>query len=302
MREADRLRGLPLHRVAPLLGYRRDPRDPTRWRREGSVLSIAGMMFFDHVRGRGGGGAIDLVVHALGATPGEAIRWLRKPAAAAPTAAPPPAPRRPCAPPPASAANWPAVRNWLAGRRCLDPERIDRLARDGLIRADDRANAVFACRSADGTETGAELAGTGEAKRFRGMAPGSRKAEGGFWIPAGAGPPEAVMLVESAVDALSAAEIGLPLPPGTIILSTAGAGAALPAWIRDWKPERVICGFDADEAGDRSADSIARSHGRVARLRPECEKDWNDLPGAGRRTRLRRTMAPDLEAGSLRKL
>ncbi len=67
-----------------------------------------------------------------------------------------------------------------------------------MIRADARANAVFACRGADGAESGAELAGTGRDRKFRGMAAGSRKAAGSFWLPAGAVPPPAVMLVPTA--------------------------------------------------------------------------------------------------------
>ncbi len=113
------------------------------------------------------------------------------------------------------------------------------------------------------------------------MAAGSRKAAGSFWLPAGAVPPPAVMLVESAVDALSAAQIGLPLPPRTVILS-AGAAAELPAWIAQWKPGRVICGYDADRAGDLGARRLERRHGPVERLRPEGRKDWNDILRDGR--------------------
>ena len=63
-RRADRLRQLPLQQVARRLGYRRDPRNRQRWKRAGSVLSIRGQRFFDHCADRGGGGAIDLVLHA----------------------------------------------------------------------------------------------------------------------------------------------------------------------------------------------------------------------------------------------
>ena len=59
-------RNIPLDRVAAALGYRRDPTDRARFRREGSVISINGEKFFDHLRGTGGGGAIDLVIHATG--------------------------------------------------------------------------------------------------------------------------------------------------------------------------------------------------------------------------------------------
>ena len=39
---ADALRALPLEQVAAALGYRRDPKDRSRWRRDGSVLSVTG--------------------------------------------------------------------------------------------------------------------------------------------------------------------------------------------------------------------------------------------------------------------
>ena len=65
MRDREELRGLadavrlrPLEEIAPLLGFVRDPADRSRWRREGSVLSVTGIRFFDHLQGRGGGGAI----------------------------------------------------------------------------------------------------------------------------------------------------------------------------------------------------------------------------------------------------
>ena len=77
----------------------------------------------------------------------------------------------------------------------------------GLLYADDRLNAVFVCRNASGHTTGAEILGTAPqtgTRRFRGMAPGSRKACGGFWLPCGRNRPAVVILTESAVDAISA--------------------------------------------------------------------------------------------------
>ena len=53
---ADAVRLRPLDEVAPLLGYVRDPVDRTRWHRDGSVLSVTGVRYFDHLQGRGGGG------------------------------------------------------------------------------------------------------------------------------------------------------------------------------------------------------------------------------------------------------
>ena len=87
-------RNLPLDRVAAALGYRQDPADRARFRREGSVISINGEKFFDHLRATGGGGAIDLVIHATGWRFPEALRFLEGHQGRGKAAALKPAPRR----------------------------------------------------------------------------------------------------------------------------------------------------------------------------------------------------------------
>ena len=158
---ADAVRLRPLDEVTPFPGYVQDPTDRTRWRRDGSVLSVTGMRFFDHLQGRGGGGAIDLVVHARGCSPATAIRWLAglvpgpTPTAGMPVRT---GPRPPAFVPPAPCArNWPRVRAWLLEERGLEAFRVDGLHATGLLRADSRGNAVFLCRD------------------IRGLAPGTRR-------------------------------------------------------------------------------------------------------------------------------
>ena len=176
---ADRVRDVPLEALAVELGYRQDPRNPARWKLPGSALSITGTRFFDHCRGGGGGGAIDLVMHARACRFGEAVEFLESraglPLPAAPTG------------------SQPALDRPAAGLQ-LPP-------RDG--------------------------------RTFKGMAPGSRKAHGGFWLPAAAADhPDALLLVESAVDALSAIRLLAPdLPPDTLVVSTAGIASAFPRWL-----------------------------------------------------------------------
>ena len=63
---ATAVRHSPLKPLAAQLGYHKDPLNRARWKRPGSVLSITGSKFFDHCCGQGGGGAIDLVMHAQG--------------------------------------------------------------------------------------------------------------------------------------------------------------------------------------------------------------------------------------------
>ena len=64
-RLADEVRSRPLTEAAPLLGYKQDRTDRCRWRRDGSMLSINGPKFYNHIAGCGGGGAIDLFIHGV---------------------------------------------------------------------------------------------------------------------------------------------------------------------------------------------------------------------------------------------
>ena len=282
---ADAVRLRPLEEVAPFLGYVRDPADRSRWCRDGSVLSVTDIRFFDHLRGRGGGGAIDLVVHVRGCSPASAIRWLAglTPVPTPPVGAAVRAGPRPTAfvPPVPCARSWPRVRTWLVEERGLEVFRVDGLHGTGLLGADARGNAVFLCRDIRGRVTGAELVGTrrmADGRRFRGLAPGTRRSAGGFRI----GPEEteprrgAAFLAESAIDALSALSLGV----GGLVsfyASAAGICRRLPDWLHDAGLVTIVCGFDADAAGDAASAALAASDRRVRRIRPDGAKDWNAL-------------------------
>ena len=274
-------RNVPLDRAAIALGYRRDPRDPRRWKRDGSVISINGERFFDHLGGTGGGGAIDLVIHATACRFPDALRFLGGHAGRGRAAAIPAGTRRLRLPRPSPGA-WSKVRNALVRQRGLRPDTLEACRGRGLLYADGRLNAVFVCRNAGGDTTGAEIVGTTHkagTKGFRGMASGTRKAHGGFWLPCDRNRPALVILAESAVDAISARSLRIEgtRESGAVVVSTVGAAGTVPPWIEDWKPGRIVCAYDADSAGDEAAERLALSDPRVIRLRPPCSKDWNDL-------------------------
>ena len=264
---ADAVRTIPLPVVAAGLGCRKDPADKARWKRPGSAISINQSRFFDHVAGRGGGGAIDLVMHAEGCGFLQALQHLegfpsRKPGTGD------------------GSPDFSEDRAWARVRRCvhqdrgLDPRLIERCRRIGILGADDRANAVFACRDRDRRKTGAELVGTRPDRPFRAMAPGSRKAAGGFRI-ARRKDPETALLVEGAVDALSAWTLDAEARID-IAISTAGATGRLPDWIEGFRLETVYCGYDADPAGDQAATMLGAQDSRVRRMRPDSD-DWNEI-------------------------
>ena len=274
-------RNLPLGRVAAALGYRQDPADRARFRREGSVISINGEKFFDHLRATGGGGAIDLVIHATGWRFPEALRFLTGHQGRGNAAALKPAPRPLRLPKPSQRA-WPRVRDALVRQRALRADVLEACHSRGLLYADDRLNAVFVCRNASANPTGAEVLGTEPhtgTKRFRAMAPGSRKARGGFWLHCDRIRPALVILTESAVDTLSARSLRIEgtRESGAVVASTAGIANSVPSWIEQWKPKRIVCAYDADSAGDDAAERLAASDPRVIRLRPRGAKDWNEI-------------------------
>ena len=111
------------------------------------------------------------------------------------------------------------------------------------------------------------------------MAPGTRKAQGGFWLPCDRNQPVLVILTESAVDAISAGSLRVEgtRENGAIVASTAGTTASIPPWIEDWKPERIVCAYDADSAGDNAARHLHLNDPRVTRQRPHGAKDWNEM-------------------------
>ena len=288
-RLADAVRALPLCVVAPHPGYRPGPSDRSRWLRDGSVPGVTGTKFHDHLQGRGGGGATDPVVHARGCGPAEAVGWLAgfSPSAAALSAeVPVTAPAERFVPPRPCGGLWPQVRGWLAGTRGPDGRLVDGLHRRGLVFADARRNAVFPFRSAGGAVTGAEPVGTlrrPDGSRFRGLARGSRRVAGGFWIRDGDGSAlSGVFIRGSAADALSALSPGIARGQ-PVFASAAGVRRRLPPWIEGFAPARPVCGFDADAAGDDAARALAAPDRRIIRIRPP-EGDWNDIPGGRRKT------------------
>jgi protein strawberry notch len=267
---ADRLRQLPLPAVLSALEAIPDPHDSAKWRTAQGVLSISGAKFINWNQGIGGGGAIDLVMHLQRVGFGQALQWLEERFATS-------APLQPACPPitrvlrlpPPSARHWPQVQAYLIQERKLPSSLLLPLHASGILYADARANAVFLLGDTPTTAVGAELRGT-TSEPWRGMAPGSRKDRGFFAV--GAAPTQAIVLCESAIDALSCHL----LHPHYRCLSTSGARPN-PAWLPSLtaQPLPIHCGFDADPTGDAIAQLLIQLHPSVCRLRPPA-KDWND--------------------------
>ena len=267
---AQRLRAVPLAAVLHDSGAVPDRADPHKWHTAQGVLSVTGTQFINWHCGRGGGGAIDLVMHLHGVGFGQALAWLERHFASVrvlPLGAPP---RPPLRLPPSAPEHLAQVRRYLTEQRRLPAALLEPLIAAGMLYADARANAVFLLRDAIGQPVGAELRGTGPVS-WRGLAPGSRKDRGCFAVP---GTPRAVsVLCESAIDALSCHA----LHPDYRCLSTAGARPD-PAWLADLLAQdgTLYGGFDRDATGEAMAQAMLARHPAIQRLRPS-RKDWNDV-------------------------
>ena len=220
---ADRMRALPLTAVLRGSGAEPDRADPHKWHTPQGVLSVTGAKFINWHLGRGGGGAIDLVMHLHGLGFGQALEWLERHCASVAVQSVSAPPRPPLRLPPSAPEHLAQVRRYLVEQRRLPAALLDPLLSAGTLYADAHANAVFLLRTPHGQPVGAELRGTGPFA-WRGMAPGSRKNLGCFAIPDA--PLKACVLCESAVDALSWPTVPCP---NTSAGSAKSTGSECPA-------------------------------------------------------------------------
>jgi len=291
---ADLVREIPLEVVLRCWGATGDPGDKSRWRTPRGPLTVTGTKFFNWHASRGGGGAIDLVMHLGGWDARKAIDWLwchdggqlpdNHPVTASGSTS---SPSRPVERdhdlkpldsasqlrlPASSPANLHRVRHYLRQQRCLSEEILASLIEDGKLYADGRGNAVFLMVAGKPNRPiGAELRGTGR-RVWRGLASGTRRDAGYFWI--GNRRSQRIVLCESAIDAISCFQ--LQVCGECICISTAGVRTTAP-WLDPLlnRGYQIYCGFDADEAGEKATRRMIARHPSIQRLRPQ-HHDWND--------------------------
>jgi C-terminal domain on Strawberry notch homologue/Toprim-like/P-loop containing NTP hydrolase pore-1/Protein of unknown function (DUF3991)/MutS domain I len=287
---ADQVREFDLESVAERLGLERDRHDKHKWRDSTHIISITDGQFNDWTVGQGGGGAIDLVRHVQNVDFKTAVQWLA--GQTLPTVERQVRPQPELCPfelPTQVENNWATVRNYLIESRGLPEKWVDGLHQQGLIYADAHRNAVFLRHQlgedgqpwSRGHPTGANLRGTDPAQAFHGLATGSVREQGWFWIRMGKESVQRVVLVESAIDALSLAvlEKQTGQPHGTsVYLSTDGSGAVPVTTLQGVMAQggQVVVAFDADKAGEKLAWRVAEAVPGVQRMVPSVGKDWNE--------------------------
>jgi len=283
-RRADAVRSLPLESVLLARDAVRDRRDRRKWHTEQGPLSVTGPKFMNWHGSQNGGGAIDLVMHLAGVDCRTAVVWLEQHLAAGLLAASRAAGSEATAPERPHTIRLPVpngrmlgrVRRYLTECRRLAPSLIEPLIQAGRLYADRWGNAVFLLVAGKAQRpVGAELRGTGP-RVWRGLAPGTRKDSGYFWI--GAKGSREIVLCESAIDAMSCFQ----LYPQYICTSTAGVRSN-PLWLPGLLAHgyELHCGFDADGPGDAAAARMMTLYPAIHRLQPPAH-DWNDALAAKR--------------------
>ncbi len=301
---AAQVRAVPLESVIERLGGEQDRYNAHKYRLDGEHISINAGQFYNHDRQQGGGGAIDLVMHAAGYDYREAVAYLRDThgAEAAISAASWHGARqahddaqeivehaeRPAfrAPTP-DEARWAQVRHYLVAERQLPAALVDELHTRGTIYADSRSNAVFLRQDAEGQAVGASLRGTAPGSDFKGLAAGTRRDEGHFSFTVGKAEMRAapqVYITESPIDALSRA--ALLLAGGDrhemTFASTDGHGELPRRQIDEGLARHALvhCSFDNDAGGTtlwkRVQEAYPRAEAIVRDRPPTSCKDWND--------------------------
>ncbi|WP_107807069.1 MobV family relaxase [Nodularia spumigena] len=302
--QTEKLRDLPLEDVAWQLGLDRDHNQPGKWRGQGNNINIDGSKFYDFHPNeqRGGGGAIDLVMHVNQCDYAQAIAWVHNnfgeagvekaviaQARKIATEFAQSEPRHQFVPPLADERQWYRVENYLTQKRELLPSFIQAVHEQGLIYADEQQNAVFLMRNLDGETTGAFVRGTqGEDNTFQGYVKGSKRTDGWFHLKLGGEPNgeiEKVVLCQSPIEALSFAtlemEVQQGIPKTRTMYMAVDSPKSLPVEFLQTVPH-VEVAYDNDHAGNETARMIMKQLHHAMRVKPK-GKDWNDTLSAWRK-------------------
>jgi len=285
---ADKVRDISLEQVAYELGLDPDPKDKHKWQNENHIINITGSKFYDWQYLKGGGGAIDLVMHVNSSDFKQAVVWLndRFGEGAMLTATSYHAreiaktePVTKFTPPVQEESKWQQVKTYLTRERRMPSSLVEHLHQQGLVYADDKQNAVFIRRSLDELSiTGASLRGTaGTENIFKGLAQGSKRNAGWFHFQKGGqsgDPIQRAVLVESPIDAMSFAVLDRTDSRKTIYLSTDGAGTVPLEFLRQLPASSVIVAYDNDEAGNLMAQGVMEQLPNSVRRLPKTQ-DWN---------------------------
>ncbi|MGF1677282.1 MAG: DUF3991 domain-containing protein, partial [Rivularia sp. (in: cyanobacteria)] len=301
----DKLRDLPLEEVAWNLGLDKADIGENRWKGLGRVIGINDSKWYDFTEEKGGGGAIDLVMHVNNSNFRSSVAWLHDQFGeegmlraskalvekqATKIVQEEPAPT--FEPPNPDESKWLSVQDYLVQKRGLPENFIIGLNQKGWLYADDQQNAVFTMRelpvgvetqyrNGETTSLGAFLRGTrGEDNSFMGYAPNSKRREGWFYFHLGGKPGDEVqkvVLCKSPIEALSCAKIGLNersgMPSERTMYMAVDSPLSLPLeFLREVRA--ITAAYDNDSAGRSTAQAIKELLPQTTIAHPKAN-DWN---------------------------
>lgn len=266
----DALRNKPLPDVLKALGADLDPADKYNWKTpDGGRISLDkknAFKWYDHNKVKGGGGAIDLVMHLqkcnfktamntlmnLPATelrPPEIVKEKTAEASALPSP---------------DESKWPNVKKYLVEQRKLDARLIDAWHANGIVFSDNLNNACFLSND----KKGCELRGTGESNYH-----GYRGVKSGFALKGG--DEKKIAYVESSIDVMSLVELGFK---GTVVTFCGQAINYCIASAKELllKGYSIIAAFDNDESGQAMSRKMKEVLPQTTIAVPkDGSKDWN---------------------------
>lgn len=291
----NQLRDLPLPDVAWHLGLIKSK--DNKWKGEKHSINIDKSKWYDFhpSQEKGGGGAIDLVMHVNDCDFKEAVAFLNDRFGEEKMLASVTHHARDNAKyivksesiqqfkPAIDINNWQQIQNYLTSNRGLPQTLVEKLHEQELIQADSNQNAVFIMRSLKGEIEGAFLRGTkGENNKYMGYAKYTKRDKCWFYIQNGGqsiSDVERVVLCKSPIDALSITQIELIAGARnnnkkvSTIYMAADSAESLPVEYLKSIPH-VLCAFGNDEAGDSLASATQSILPNAQRMTPAAI-DWN---------------------------
>ena len=170
------------------------------------------------------------------------------------------------------------MQQYLVEQRGLPKSIVDELHSHGTLYADSKQNAVFFEQKPEGTITGANLHSTEGGDRLQALAQGTDKESGWFSLDRGQGQLERIVLVESPIEAISAAALAKQTGV-TLFAAIDEVGETSAAWLMQQQSAgvQVLVGYGTHPTGEQKAQQVIGVVPGAVRVHPSYgHKDWNE--------------------------
>lgn len=276
---SSRLREMPLEAVLESFGAVQDPKDKANWKTEVGRITVNGQKFFNQDASKGGGGAIDLAMHINACDYKTALATLANQFGSDATAAAVASdamnqvkeavkstnPAKSGLPDDVPS-NWPAVKKWMEQARKIPWQILDAFREKGLIRSDERGNAIFVNQHGTGGEIRGKGANFKGYRGKRGLMVFERSKE------------KSVLVVESGTDAMAFAA-SHPTSFGLIVSTGGDFGEDTVDQLKALQKQgyRICVGTDNDSSGEAKFNKLRTELNlSYADRQKPIGRDWQD--------------------------